>query len=100
MSSSEHILAVDVGSSSVRCSLYNARGDLVERGGEGFRYGFVATRDGGSTMDTDELCDQIFAALDEIHIRIQERAGSVAGVGLTTFWHSVLGLDQLGHPTT
>jgi gluconokinase len=100
MSSSGHILAVDVGSSSVRCSLYDARGDLVERGGEGFRHGFVATRDGGSTMDTDELCDQVFAALDEMHTRIEEGAGSVAGVGLTTFWHSVLGLDQLGHPTT
>lgn len=100
MDSSKHILAVDVGSSSVRCSLYDASGELVERGCASFSHRFVATRDGGSTMDADELCDQIFEALDEIHAHIVEDARTIAGVGFTTFWHSILGVDQRGHPTT
>jgi gluconokinase len=98
--SSRYILAVDVGSSSVRCSLYDETGVLIEGTGAGFPYAFATTRDGGATLDADELCELVFEAVDETHARAGERAGSILGVALSTFWHSVLGVDRQGRPTT
>jgi gluconokinase len=89
---------MDVGSSSVRCSLYDEAGDLVEGTEASFRHGFEYTRDGGSTLDADELCELIFKAVDETLTRIGTR--NVAGVALSTLWHSFLGVDQQGRPTT
>ncbi|MCA1717111.1 MAG: carbohydrate kinase, partial [Actinobacteria bacterium] len=87
MDSSKHILAVDVGSSSVRCSLYDGTGTLAKGTGVNFPHGFATTRDGGATLDADELCELIFAAVNETYARIQERNMSVVGVALSTFWH-------------
>jgi gluconokinase len=100
MDSSKHILAVDVGSSSVRCSLYDGAGTLAKGTGVSFPHEFATTRDGGATLDADELCGLIFAAIDETLGRSGERAGGIVGVALSTFWHSVLGVDRQGRPTT
>src|SRR5919202_1000460 len=100
MDSFGHILAVDVGSSSVRCSLYGGAGVLAEHTGARFRYTFTSTREGRATLDADELCEMIFKAVDETLARAGEEAKSIAGVALSTFWHSVLGVDRRGRPTT
>ena len=100
MEASGHILAVDVGSSSVRCSLYGGAGVLAEHTGARFRYTFTSTREGRATLDADELCEMIFKAVDEMLARAGEEAKSIAGVALSTFWHSVLGVDLRGRPTT
>ena len=95
---SGHVLAIDVGSSSVRCSLYGGTGSLVEGTGASRDHVFDTTLDGGATLDADELCEMVFATLDETYARIGAR--EVAGVAMSTFWHSVLGLDRHGRPTT
>jgi gluconokinase len=95
---SGHILAVDVGSSSVRCSLYDGEGGLVKGTGASVEHGFTYTRDGGSTLDADELCGLIFGTIDETLARAEER--SIVGIASSMFWHSVLGVDRRGHPTT
>ena len=100
MDSSKHILAVDVGSSSVRCSLYGGTGTLVEGTGVAFPHVFATTRDGGATLDADELCELVFKAIDETLGHAGESVGEIAGVALSTFWHSVLGVDRRGTPTT
>ena len=100
MDSSKHILVVDVGSSSVRCSLYDGTGAFPKGAGASFPHGFATTRDGGATLDADELCKLVFAAVDETLGRAGERAGGIDGVALSTFWHSVLGVDRRGRPTT
>jgi gluconokinase len=98
--SSGYVLAIDVGSSSVRGSLYDGAGVPVEDIGSSFRYGFTAARDGGSTLDADELCALIFEAVDATLAHAGEKAGSIVGVASSTFWHSVLGVDRCGRPTT
>jgi gluconokinase len=98
--SSRYILAVDVGSSSVRCSLYDETGVFIEGTGAGFPYAFATTREGGATLDANERCELVFEAVDETQARAGEWAGSILGVALSTFWHSVLGVDRQGRPTT
>lgn len=100
MDCSQHILAVDVGSSSVRCSFYKVTGTFVKGTGVSFAHAFATTRDGGATLDADELCELVFRAIDEALGRSGERMGKIAGVALSTFWHSVLRVDRRGRPTT
>jgi gluconokinase len=100
MGLSGHILVVDAGSSSVRCSLYDGSGDLIEGTGVSFRHSFTSSRGGGSTLDADEFCGLVSKAVDGTLARAGERVGSIVGVALSTFWHSVLGVDRWGRPTT
>jgi gluconokinase len=82
----------------VRCSLYDEEGGLVKGTGASVGYGFANTRDGGSTLDADELCALILGTIDETLARSAGR--SIVGIASSMFWHSVLGVDRRGHPTT
>ena len=92
------ILSVDVGSSSVRAELYDGSGTGVEGSETKLDYDFEYTPDGGATKDADELLDLVARAIDGA----LSKAGPVeiSGVAMSTFWHSVLGLDRDGRPTT
>src|SRR5918998_1311245 len=92
------ILSVDVGSSSVRAELYDGSGEGLEKTATKLDYDFEYTADGGATTDADGLLDLVARAKDGA----PSKAGSVeiSGVAMSTFWHSVLGLDREGNPTT
>lgn len=92
------VLAVDVGSSSVRASLYDGSGTHVEGSETRLGYAFDYTRNGGATKDADELLELVARTID----RTLSRAGEepIAAVATSTFWHSLLGLDREGSPTT
>ena len=92
------VLSVDVGSSSVRAGLYDGAGDDIEGTEVKLDYEFDYTPDGGASKDADELLDLVARAVDGA----LSRAGDVAisGVAMSTFWHSVLGVDGGGRPTT
>ena len=89
---------MDVGSSSVRAALHDARGDAIEDSAVKLDHEFDYTPDGGATMDADELLDLVARAVDGA----LSRAGGagVSCVATGTFWHSVLGVGKDGHPTT
>jgi gluconokinase len=92
------ILSVDVGSSSVRAELYRDVGDSVDGTEVKLDYEFEYTPDGGAEKDADELLDLVVRAVDGT---LSEAGGAViSGVAMSTFWHSVLGLDRDGRPTT
>jgi gluconokinase len=92
------ILSVDVGSSSVRAELYDDVGDSVDGTEVKFDYEFEYSPKGGAEKDADELLDLVVRAVDGT---LSEAGGAViSGVAMSTFWHSVLGLDRDGRPTT
>jgi gluconokinase len=92
------ILSVDVGSSSVRAELYDDAGEGVEGTEVKLDYEFEYTPEGGAENDADELLDLVVRAVDGT---LSEAGGAViSGVAMSTFWHSVLGLDRDGRPTT
>ncbi|MBA3491899.1 MAG: gluconokinase [Rubrobacteraceae bacterium] len=92
------ILSIDVGSSSVRAELYDGSGDGIDGTEVKLDYEFDYTPDGGAAKDADELLDLVVRAVDGA----LSRAGNteISGVAMSTFWHSVLGLDREGRPTT
>ena len=94
------ILALDVGTSSARAVLYDARGAMIDGIEARTTYQMQTTPDGGVEMDADELCEIIAANIDELLDQAGAAAAQIAGVAMCTFWHSVLGVDESGRAVT
>jgi gluconokinase len=93
------ILALDIGTSSCRASLYSAADGQALRGRRAHvAYAPTTTADGGAELDAEVLFEQVCACIDRV--LGQARRPPVAGVATSTFWHSLLGLDQRGRPLT
>jgi gluconokinase len=92
------VLSVDVGSSSVRAGLYDGAGDDMEGTEVKLDYEFDYSPDGGATKDADELLELVARAVDGALSRAGDAA--ISGVAMSTFWHSVLGVDGGSRPTT
>ncbi len=92
------VLSVDVGSSSVRATLHDGGGDPVDGTETKLDYELEHGPEGGAVKDADGLLDLVASAIDGT----LSRAGgsTVSAVATCTFWHSLLGLDEEGRPTT
>ncbi len=92
-------LAIDVGTSSCRAGLYDVRGQRVSGVGSRIAYTPTLTDDGGAELDADALIDRVVAAIDAV---MQQADGlpPIAAVGVSTFWHSLLGVDERGRAVT
>ena len=90
---------MDVGSSSVRCSVY-AGGELVRGTASARGHAFEQGPDGTAILDAEELAKLVFRTIDETLARSAGIEGGISAVAMSTFWHSLLGVDASGHPTT
>lgn len=87
-----------MGSSSVRAALFDRSGKplfgtLVKKERK-----LNATFDGGSEIDADAAFRQVTRAVDEV-LDLAPK-GTITHVASCTFWHSLLGIDAEGKPTT
>jgi gluconokinase len=88
------VLALDVGSSSVRALVYDERARELERAARRAyepRHG----RDGSAELDPDELVLASRAVLEEA-----AAGGAYDALAISSFWHSLLLLDGGGRPLT
>ena len=91
------VIALDVGTSSARAALYDAAGRPVPGRFHQVRYEPVVTPSGGVEHDPARLLDAVAACLDGLHAG---GPAEVRAVGVTTFWHGLLGFDAGGGPVT
>ena len=94
------VLAVDVGTSSVRAGLYDARGRQLRQLQAQRACPVRTTPDGGAEMDPRDLFDRTAGVVDEVVARGRTLSLPISAVALATFWHGVLGVDAAGEPTT
>jgi gluconokinase len=92
------VIALDVGTSSARAALYDARGRAVEGRFHQVPYEPTTTRDGGVEHDPRVLLEAATACLDTV--ARAARHDDVRAVGVTTFWHGLLGFDADHKPVT
>jgi gluconokinase len=92
------VLSVDLGSSSVRAEFYDGSGTREEGSETKLDYALEYTPDGGVAKDADELLELVARAIDGALSNGGE--DRISGVAMSTFWHSVLGLDRENRPTT
>jgi gluconokinase len=86
------VLAVDVGTSSVRARVYDEQGLHVEAAEAQTRYEITHGHGGRADFDADHLVEATLAAIEEA----RREGGPVAAVGISCFWHSVMALDERG----
>lgn len=93
-----YVLAIDVGTSSVRAILYDRLGQPSPAVRAASGHMPHTTADGGSELDADELVERVLACLDEV---VSRCAGyEIAAVALCTVWHSLVGIDAHGGAVT
>jgi len=92
------VLAIDVGSSSVRVGAVDDKGEVAEAASQR-RYELRKDHTGASEADPRDLVALVAECLDEA---CAELPGDfeVLGVAMDTFWHSVAGVDADGASTT
>jgi gluconokinase len=94
------VLTLDVGSSSARTLLYGFDGRQIENFGLQISYRAHTTVDGGWEIDPDELAGIAARAITGVCDQMRGKGLKPAAVGVDTFWHSILGIDADGKPTT
>lgn len=93
-------LTLDIGTSSTRALLWDTQGREIEEVRAQIPYEMHLTADGGVEMPAEKLLAHVGDCLDAALAQAGYRAQSIQAVGISTFWHSLLGLDGEGKPLT
>jgi gluconokinase len=97
---SPFVLALDIGTSGLRVFLIDARGRPIERCITHADRPVRISADGEVTVDADERVRTAYAAIDTVLANAGRRAEDIVAVAASTFWHSLMGVDTHGRPTT
>lgn len=94
------ILALDIGSSSVRAGLYNREAQAEQGLNARRNYEFSTTADGGAEIQADFLFELVCQVIDEVFLKAEAISEEIDAVAISTFWHNVMGLDSALEPLT
>lgn len=94
------ILALDIGTSSVRAALYDHAGNVLPRTMVKNERTLTATDDGGAEIDADDAFRQVVTAVDDVLAKSEKIKGEITHAAASCFWHSLVGVDAKGKPTT
>lgn len=92
------VLAIDIGTSSVRAALFDGRGREVAGTQASVGRSFSTTREGGAEADAGELIAQVESVVEESLAR--SPVSSIEAVAVACFWHSLVGIDGRGRALT
>ena len=94
------VLALDLGTSSVRAVVYDQRGRLMEPTFAEVPYQLDTSTPGQASSDADQLAGLIEGAIDSAVQAAKKEDLSIAAVAASCYWHSLMGIDRAGRPTT
>jgi gluconokinase len=94
------ILAIDIGSSSVRAALYDYDARPLKGLAARREWSFNSTPDGGSEMDAEGAFAVVRDVVDNVLSRSSSRKLDITHIAMCSFWHSLVGVDARGRPTT
>ena len=94
------ILGLDIGTSSVRAALYDLNGDLLPKTMVKNERALTATDDGGAEIDAELAFTQVIRTIDDVLAKSSTVNGEIAYAASSSFWHSLVGVDAKGKPTT
>lgn len=92
------ILALDIGTSSTRAILYDARGQAVPGVNTRQTYQLTTSHEGEASIDADRLLTLVVRTIDDVLAAAGELAQHIAAVATSTFWHTLVPLDAAGRP--
>lgn len=94
------VLSLDIGTSGLRAFAFDARGRALRSTGVTIDREIRISRAGEASVDADERLRDVEHAVDTVLARVRSRGADMAAVAVSTFWHSLLGSDPRGRPTT
>ena len=93
-------LALDIGTSSVRASLYDDEGNELDGTIVNLEREFQTSSNGGAEIDANEAIQQVERTIDDVLARLSPFAPQLEVVAIACFWHSLVGVDEDGNPAT
>ena len=96
--SSPIVLALDIGSSSARALIFDARGIAIPHANAQIAYTVQTTADGGAMLDADALLVSVEQCIDAVLPHCG--ANGVQAVGCATLVGNLLGVDAAGRAIT
>src|SRR5687768_3738059 len=90
-----YVLAIDVGTTSVRAMVFDAKARDVRGTAASAETPLETTPDGGATIDAERLLDLTLGAIDEALAASKAELRphtQIDAVAIATFWHSFLGV--------
>ena len=97
-------LALDLGTSSTRSAIYDAKGQRLLETTAQITYPLITSADGRAELRPADLHHAVTHALEKTLAtwrKIKSPAQKeIAAIGVSCFWHSLLGLDSRGKPIT
>ncbi|MFT4229455.1 MAG: gluconokinase [Microbacterium sp.] len=92
------VVAIDIGSGSTRCCLYDGYGRPVKGRTVKADHVFTEAVDGTAEIDADQVVEEVAAVIDGVVAGLEP--GSVEGVAMDTFASSLVCVDADGHALT
>jgi gluconokinase len=83
----------------VRAALFDEQGDEIEGAQVRSRRTAVALSD-FAELDADTIVDEVVETIDELLVSSSHIAGEIELIAISTFWHSLIGVNGEGQPTT
>ncbi len=98
------LLSLDLGTSSSRAALFDETGARIVESTAQRSYPLLTTPDGGAELEPAVLLGAIRGCIAQTLAFAREcpelRGRPIAGVGVSCFWHSLIGTDAAGAPLT
>lgn len=94
------VLAIDIGTSSVRAAMYDDDAKPMRGISAKMDRAFTATADGGFEIDADNAFRQVVEAIDAVLKKAEKLKREIEYIASCSFWHSLVGIDAQGKPTT
>ena len=98
--SSDGVLALDLGTSSVRAVVYDVGGAMVEPTLCDLPYKVRTAESGEASSDPDSLVRLIAESIDGALAAARKQKIGIVAAGVSCYWHSLMGVDRSGRPTT
>lgn len=93
------VLAVDIGTSGVRASLFDQRGDEIDGTGVRLQASHSTIND-LAAKDAQEIFSLVARTLDTLLDKPSQIAFQIDLIAISCFWHSLVGVDVHGNSTT
>lgn len=90
------VLSIDVGTSGVRVALFDEDGNQID-GAQAVTQRAIADF---AELDPDTLVDEVVKTIDALLALSPNQSSRIDTIAISTFWHSLVGVDESGKPTT
>jgi gluconokinase len=93
------LMSLDVGTSGVRAALFDDHGNEVKGARINSPRSVPSFSDFGE-LDADAIVEQVVETIDDLLAVSLAAAGSIKLISISSFWHSLIGVDAQGRATT